>query len=40
MDVDIVVVNYYFFCVDMVVKEIGFGELIFEVELVIFDEAY
>lgn len=40
MDVDVVVVNYYFFLVDMVVKESGFGELILEVDVMIFDEVY
>lgn len=40
MDVDVVVVNYYLFLVDMVVKESGFVELIFEVEVMIFDEVY
>ena len=40
MDADIVVVNHHLFCADMAVKEIGFGELIPEAELVIFDEAH
>lgn len=40
MDVDIVVVNYYLFFVDMVLKDMGFGELIFDVECIVFDEVY
>lgn len=40
MDVDVVIVNYYLFFVDMVVKESGFGEFIFQVEVMIFDEVY
>lgn len=40
LDVDIIVVNYYLFFVDMVLKDIGFGELIFEVDVIIFDEVY
>lgn len=40
MDVDVVVVNYYFFLADMVVKESGFGELISEADVMIFDEVY
>lgn len=40
MDADIVVVNHHLFCADMAVKETGFGELIPEAELVIFDEAH
>lgn len=40
MDADIVVVNHHLFCADMAVKESGFGELIPEAELVVFDEAH
>ncbi|MGX3022214.1 ATP-dependent DNA helicase [Ursidibacter sp. B-7004-1] len=40
MEADIVVVNHHLFCADMAVKENGFGELIPDAELVIFDEAH
>lgn len=40
MDADLVVVNHHLFCADMAVKESGFGELIPEAELIIFDEAH
>ena len=40
MDADLVVVNHHLFCADMAVKETGFGELIPEAELVVFDEAH
>ncbi len=40
MNADIVVVNHHLFCADMAVKETGFGELIPEAELIIFDEAH
>ncbi|MGZ3082100.1 ATP-dependent DNA helicase [[Haemophilus] ducreyi] len=40
MESDVVVVNHHLFCADMAVKESGFGELIPEAELVIFDEAH
>lgn len=40
MEADIVVVNHHLFCADMAVKESGFGELIPEAELVVFDEAH
>ncbi|OOR99423.1 ATP-dependent helicase [Haemophilus paracuniculus] len=40
MEADLVVVNHHLFCADMAVKETGFGELIPEAELVIFDEAH
>lgn len=40
MEADVVVVNHHLFCADMAVKESGFGELIPEAELVIFDEAH
>ncbi|MCK3654387.1 ATP-dependent helicase [Pasteurellaceae bacterium Macca] len=40
MEADVVVVNHHLFCADMAVKESGFGELIPNAELVIFDEAH
>ncbi|QHB18304.1 ATP-dependent DNA helicase [Mannheimia pernigra] len=40
MEADVVVVNHHLFCADMAVKETGFGELIPDAELVIFDEAH
>ncbi len=40
MEADVVVVNHHLFCADMAVKETGFGELIPEAELVVFDEAH
>lgn len=40
MEADVVVVNHHLFCADMAVKETGFGELIPQAELVIFDEAH
>lgn len=40
MEADVVVVNHHLFCADMAVKESGFGELIPEAELIIFDEAH
>lgn len=40
LEADIVVVNHHLFCADMTVKESGFGELIPDAELVIFDEAH
>ncbi|MDG6881934.1 Probable ATP-dependent helicase dinG homolog [Phocoenobacter uteri] len=40
MNADVVVVNHHLFCADMAVKETGFGELIPEAQLVIFDEAH
>ncbi|TLU76069.1 ATP-dependent DNA helicase [Mannheimia varigena] len=40
MEADVVVANHHLFCADMAVKETGFGELIPEAELVIFDEAH
>lgn len=40
MEADVVVVNHHLFCADMAVKESGFGELIPEAELVVFDEAH
>lgn len=40
MDSDLVVVNHHLFCADMAVKEGGFGELIPNAEVIIFDEAH
>ncbi|SQB29781.1 ATP-binding protein [Citrobacter koseri] len=40
MDADVVIVNHHLFLADMVVKESGFGELIPEAEVMIFDEAH
>ncbi len=40
LEADVVVVNHHLFCADMAVKETGFGELIPEAELIIFDEAH
>ncbi|AUI65948.1 MULTISPECIES: ATP-dependent DNA helicase [Glaesserella] len=40
LEADVVVVNHHLFCADMAVKETGFGELIPEAELVVFDEAH
>ncbi len=40
MDADIIVVNHHLFLADVVVKETGFGELIPESDVVIFDEAH
>lgn len=40
LEADIVVVNHHLFLADMVVKESGFGELIPEAEVIIFDEAH
>ena len=40
MDADVVVVNHHLFLADMVVRESGFGELIPEAEVMIFDEAH
>lgn len=40
LEADVVVVNHHLFCADMAVKEIGFGELIPDAELIIFDEAH
>ncbi|WP_122095117.1 ATP-dependent DNA helicase [Rahnella sp. Larv3_ips] len=40
MDADVVVVNHHLFMADMVVKESGFGELIPQAEVMIFDEAH
>ncbi|GAB2700034.1 ATP-dependent DNA helicase [Aliiglaciecola sp. 3_MG-2023] len=40
MDADIVVVNHHLFFADMALKDTGFGELIPEADVVVFDEAH
>ncbi|MEJ2762640.1 ATP-dependent DNA helicase [Photobacterium sp. MCCC 1A19761] len=40
MEADVVVVNHHLFLADLAIKEIGFGELIPEAEVFIFDEAH
>ncbi len=40
MEADIVVVNHHLFFADMALKDTGFGELIPDVDAVIFDEAH
>jgi len=40
MDADIIVVNHHLFFADMALKDTGFGELIPQSDLVIFDEAH
>ena len=40
LNADLVVVNHHLFFADMVVKESGFGELIPQAEVIIFDEAH
>lgn len=40
MDADVIVVNHHLFFADLSLKEGGFGELIPEVDLVVFDEAH
>lgn len=40
LDADIVVVNHHLFFADMALKDTGFGELIPEVDTIIFDEAH
>lgn len=40
MDADLVVVNHHLFLADLVVKETGFGELIPDAQVMIFDEAH
>lgn len=40
LDADLVVVNHHLFCADMAVKENGFGELIPDAKIIIFDEAH
>ncbi len=40
MDADVVVVNHHLFFADLAIKETGFGELIPEADVFIFDEAH
>ena len=40
MDADVVVVNHHLFLADLAIKETGFGELIPDAEVFIFDEAH
>ncbi|MEX0334723.1 ATP-dependent DNA helicase [Vibrio tubiashii] len=40
MDADVVVVNHHLFLADLSIKETGFGELIPEAEVFVFDEAH
>lgn len=40
MEADVIVVNHHLFFADLALKDTGFGELIPEVDLVIFDEAH
>ncbi|MCZ6396749.1 ATP-dependent DNA helicase [Vibrio alginolyticus] len=40
MDSDIVVVNHHLFLADLAIKETGFGELIPEADVFVFDEAH
>jgi len=40
MDADLVVVNHHLFFADMALKDTGFGELIPEADVIIFDEAH
>lgn len=40
LDADIVVVNHHLFFADMALKDTGFGELIPEADIVVFDEAH
>ncbi|RTE87611.1 MULTISPECIES: ATP-dependent DNA helicase [Gammaproteobacteria] len=40
LEADVVVVNHHLFCADLALKETGFGELIPDADLVIFDEAH
>jgi ATP-dependent DNA helicase DinG len=40
LDADVVVVNHHLFFADMALKDTGFGELIPEADVVIFDEAH
>ncbi|KGQ70963.1 ATP-dependent helicase [Chelonobacter oris] len=40
LEADLVVVNHHLFCADMAVKENGFGELIPDAKIIIFDEAH
>lgn len=40
MEADVVVVNHHLFLADLAIKETGFGELIPEAEVFVFDEAH
>jgi ATP-dependent DNA helicase DinG len=40
MEADIVIINHYLFCADMVIKETGFGEVLPSAQAVILDEAH
>lgn len=40
MDSDVVVVNHHLFLADLAIKETGFGELIPEADVFVFDEAH
>ncbi len=40
LEADIIVINHHLFFADLLVKEEGFGELLPEVDVVIFDEAH
>ncbi len=40
MDADVVVVNHHLFLADVAIKETGFGELIPEADVMVFDEAH
>lgn len=40
MEADVIVVNHHLFFADLALKEGGFGELVPEVDLVVFDEAH
>ena len=40
LDADLVVVNHHLFFADMALKDTGFGELIPEADLIVFDEAH
>nr|WP_086940434.1 ATP-dependent DNA helicase [Thaumasiovibrio occultus] len=40
MEADLVVVNHHLFLADLAIKETGFGELIPEAEVIVFDEAH
>ena len=40
MEADVIVVNHHLFFADLALKDTGFGELVPEVDVVIFDEAH
>ena len=40
MDADVIVVNHHLFFADLALKDTGFGELIPDVDVIIFDEAH